>query len=190
MGVINLQDIRVLILDEKGHGRSLLRSLLLSLGLQRIVALTNTTEALAVLRDERFDLMFLDELAGPLNPVAFIKALRRDLSTRDVTMPVVLVSAGAGRRQIMLARDAGANDVISKPVSAETVERKLRTLLFAPQTFVTAKTFMGPDRRRASDDRRQFGERRPAFERRGQSQNGTVFVCPPRVRSDDKPPPA
>ena len=43
---------------------------------------------------------------GRSSPFAFLKALRRDLETRDVTVPVVLVSVGAEFfRKVAAARD-------------------------------------------------------------------------------------
>ena len=180
------KDIRTLIIDPAGHSKALLKSLLTTLEVARVVAVANTDEALLSLRREDFSVVFCDELVGPLDPLVFLKTLRRDLTTRDVTVPVVLISAGADYSKIVAARDAGMNDVMAKPVSAETVERKLRSLLLAPRSFVTAKAFVGPDRRRSGEDRRPFGERRPGGEdRRGKSADGSVFAIGPRLGTDD-----
>ena len=180
------RDIRTLIIDPTGHSKLLLRSLLINLGVIGVAATADTDEALQILRKEVFSIVFCDELAGPLEPFAFLKALRRDLTTRDVTIPVVLVSAGADGSKIVAARDAGMNDVIAKPVSVGTIERKLRSLLLAPRPFITAKEFVGPDRRSSRDDRRQFGERRPASEdRRGASARGVVFEVAPRLNPNE-----
>ena len=182
MAASELSQIRVLIIDENGHGISLLRSILIQLGVKDTVALRSTEQALQVLRENKFDVVFVDDLATPLSPVGFVKALRRDLTTQDVTVPVVLVSGGASRTHIEDVRDAGANDAIAKPVSVETVERKLRSLVLEPQAFVTARTFLGPDRRRG--ERR--GDRREGEERRGQRESdANVFLRPPRVRPED-----
>jgi two-component system chemotaxis response regulator CheY len=181
-----LRDVRTLVIDPAGHSKNLLRSLLANLGVMRVAATPSTEEALQILRAESFSVVFCDELAGPLDPLAFLKSLRRDLSTRDVTIPVVLVSAGADISKIKAARDAGMNDVIAKPVSLGTVERKLRSLIIAPRPFVTAKKFVGPDRRGTSDDRRQFGERPPGGEdRRGRSETGTVFTVGSRLSPEE-----
>ena len=177
-----LRDIRTIIIDEKGHASSLIRSLLVRLGVQRIAALHSTDDALKLMREETFDVVFCDEYSAPLNPVAFVKAVRRDLTTRDVTIPVVLISAGASRKQIELARDAGLNDIIAKPVSVDTIERKLRQLTCEPQAFVTAKTFLGPDRRRS--DERRGEQRHDGSERRGTKNDGNVFRRPPRIKPD------
>ena len=77
------------------------------------------------------------------------------------------------------ARDAGINDVIAKPVSAGAIERKLKSLLLAPRPFVTAKAFVGPDRR-GSGERRNFGPRPTAGEDRKPSlviESGCVPTC-------------
>lgn len=180
------RDIRTLIIDPSGHSKALLKSLLTTLEVARVVTVANTDEALLTLRREAFSIVFCDEMAGPLDPFVFLKTLRRDLATRDVTVPVVLVSAGADYSKIIAARDAGMNDVMAKPVSAETVERKLRSLLLAPRSFITAKAFVGPDRRHSGEERRQFGERRPAGEdRRGKSADGSVFAVGPRLGPDE-----
>ena len=170
------RDICPLIVDPSGHSKALLRSILTNLGVIGSAAVTGTDEALLILRKEVFSIVFCDELAGPLEPFAFLRTLRRDLTTRDVTVPVVLVSTGADSSKIKAARDAGMNDVIVKPVSVGTIKRKLRSLLHNPRPFVTAKEFVGPDRRSSAEDRRHFGERRPTQEdRRGTSSTASFF---------------
>ena len=84
--------------------------------------------------------------------------LRRDLHANDVAVPVVLVCAKIDAAKVTAARDAGMNDVISKPVNLPAIERQLRTAL-APRPFVANKNFVGPDRRHQREDRRNFGER-------------------------------
>jgi len=176
----DFREISTLIVDPTGHSKGLLKGLLTTLEVGRVTAVNNTDEAFLALRREVFSVVFCDEFAGPADPFLFLKTLRRDLTTRDVTVPVVLVSAGADYPKILAARDAGMNGVVAKPVSAETIERKLRSLLLAPRVFVTAKAFVGPDRRRAGEDRRQFGERHSGEDRRGRSADGAVFAIGPR----------
>ena len=183
----NFRQIRTLVIDPTGNSKALLKRILANLGVMGVEAVSGTDEALAALRDELYTIVFCDELVGPLDPFAFLKALRRDLQSRDVTVPVVLVSAGAEFSKVAAARDAGMNDVIVKPVSALTIERKLASLVMAPKNFVTAKGFVGPDRRRPGD-RRQFGERTGGVERRGSTTaTAAVFTMSPRLNPGDEP---
>lgn len=182
----DFKDITPLIIDPAGHSKALLRTLLANLGVLEPVAVSRTDEALQSMRTEAYSIVFCDEMAGPLDPFDFLKALRRDLSTRDVTVPVVLVSVAADLTKIKYARDVGFNDVIAKPVSAGTIERKLQSLLKAPRPFVTAKAFVGPDRRgRSGDERRQFGERPAGEDRRGHGK-ASVFTVAPRVETEER----
>jgi two-component system, chemotaxis family, chemotaxis protein CheY len=177
------KDIKALIIDPEGHSKALLRKLLTGFGVGRIMATNATDEALVMLRREPFSIVFLDEMAGPLKPLGFLRMLRRDRNGSDVTVPVVLVSAAADAGKITAARDAGMNDVISKPVNPHTVERKLRSLLEAPRPFVKEEAFVGPDRRTPRDERRQFGERPPKENRRGKKRTAVVVVHP-RLTTD------
>jgi two-component system chemotaxis response regulator CheY len=187
----DLKDVRVLIIDPSGYSKTLLRQILLQLGVQHIEPVTATTEALDKMRLQLFDVVFCDENCGPLEPADFIRTLRFDLKTLNVTIPVVLVSSGANFALVAEWRDAGGSDVIVKPVSPETIRMRLVSLVLNPKAFVTAKSFIGPDRRR-SGDRRQFGERPGGGAERRQNRDdaGVVFVTP-RMRTseaDGEPP--
>lgn len=170
-------DIQALIIDPDGHSKALMRKLLAAFGLKRIMSTDATDEALVMLRRELFHIVFLDERAGPLKPLHFLKMLRRDMQTADVTIPVVLVAAGADAARITAARDAGMNDVIAKPVSVKSLERKL-SALSAKTPFVSTKSFVGPDRRRSGRDRRQFGERPVESDRRGKKPGSALTPKP------------
>jgi DNA-binding response OmpR family regulator len=182
------QDLNILIVDPAGHSKSLLRSILNSLGIQRIIALATTDEALATLRVETFDVLLCDERAGPTQPDKFVRKLRSDVSITNVTMPVVLISAGTNHGRVATWRDAGGSDVIVKPISLDALKLRLQALILNPRNFVTARSFIGPDRRRAGADRRQFGERRPpGGDRRNQQADGAVFSMPRLDTLDDMP---
>ena len=170
----DLRDRDILILDAAGHSRNLLRQILLLLGFTRVTCASRTTDALAMLRDKFFHVVFCDENVVPHTPAEFMKALRCDLSTANVVIPAVLVSTAARYDKVSEWRDAGGNDVIVKPVSMEVIKQRIASLILNPKAFVTTRTFIGPDRRR--DDRRQEGERNPsAADRRSGHREARVF---------------
>ena len=182
------EDLKILIVDPAGYSKSLLRGILNSLGIQQIVTLTTTDEALATLRVESFDVLLCDERAGPAQPEKFVRTLRSDVSITNVTMPVVLVSAGTNHARVAAWRDAGGSDVIVKPISQDALKLRLQALISNPRNFVTTRTFIGPDRRRAGAERRQFGERRPlGGDRRNQQADGTVFTMARSDAREDTP---
>lgn len=170
-----LEEKNVLIIATAAHSKNLLRQLLNALGIARLTSVSETGEALSLLRMRFFDLVFCDEAVGRHSPAQFIRALRSDLTTTNVVVPSVLVSSAAKFDKVREWRDAGGNDVIVKPVSPEVVKLRIAHLVLAPKAFITTKTFIGPDRRREGD-RRGAASRPYAPDRRQGTAEGTVFV--------------
>ena len=177
-----LRDRDVLILDAAGHTRTLLRQILALLGVSRVATAGNSDEALALLREKAFDIIFCDENARPHSPAEFVKSLRCDVTTLNVVVPLVLVSTAARFEKVKEWRDAGGNDIVVKPISPEAIKQRMASLVLCPKPFVTSKGFIGPDRRRNEDERRHLGERHPtAPDRRNGPEQGSVYAAP-RVR--------
>jgi len=147
MDAPELKDVRVLIVDSRPYSAQLLRGILDVLGVQRIAWANSTDAALGLMRAECFDAVFLDEAARPANPVSFALAVRRDTRVLDPMVPVILVSGAPRRRHVELTRDAGANDLIARPVSPETVRKKLIAVTKPVRSFIATDSFVGPDRR-------------------------------------------
>ena len=164
------KDILPLVVDPDIQSKALLRKLLAGFGVERTMSAQATDDALMMLRREPFSIVFLDEMAGPLKPLHFLKMLRRDQQGSDVAVPVVLVCAKIDAAKVTAARDAGMSDVISKPVNLPAIERQLRALLAPRRAFVENKNFVGPDRRHMREDRRNFGERPMRFDRRSKKK--------------------
>ncbi len=167
------KDILALIIDPDGQSKALLRKLLTAFGVGRVMSVQATDDALVMLRRETFNIVFLDEMVGPLKPLHFLKMLRRDQNTRDVAVPVVMVCAQLDAGKTTTARDVGMTDVISKPVNLPAIERQLHNVLAGPRPFVNSKGYVGPDRRRMREERRHFGER-PLRRDRRSVKPGTV----------------
>jgi len=175
--------IKTLIVDPAGYSRDLLRGILIALGVVDTLNMPNCAKALSALQAHHRDVVFCDERAG--NCAEFMKVLRRDVGTRNITVPVFLISAGVQEEQILVARDAGMNGVIVKPVSVATVKRKLSATLKTPKDFVTTKAFIGPDRRTGREDRRIAGDRLGFEDRRVRTQPAEIFPVPPTLRPKD-----
>jgi two-component system chemotaxis response regulator CheY len=123
--------ISALIVDPASYSGPLLRSLLTSVGVGKIEIERKIDEALFALRLHRYDVIFFDESGG--SQISFVNAVRRNVHGRNGMVPVVLVTDGLQQAQITDARIAGMHDVIVKPVSAATLEKKLQALLVATQ---------------------------------------------------------
>ncbi len=172
----SLKEARVLIVGWKPNSHEFLRCLLSSLGAPAFTRVSRTDEALTLLREQGFELVLCTNEAEAMNPVEFTLAVRRDVFGRDPTIPLVVVHSAVTLKDIQMLRDAGADDIMCPPMSPESVQKRFGRILLNTRSFVTGKSFVGPDRRRA-------GSRDFAGTERRLSQD-TIFYQPPRVRRD------
>ena len=104
----------VLVVDDNADMREYLRRLLAA----RYVVATATDgkEALAAIRRDRPDLVLTDVMMPVLDGFALLRAIRGDPALSD--LPVVLLSARAGKEASVEGLEAGADDYLTKPFTA------------------------------------------------------------------------
>lgn len=146
MTKLDLAAARVLIVGAKGHAGPVLRTVLTTAGISRIVVVDEPQRALETLCAERFTAVFV-EGGTELDGVPFAQAARRNPALLNPMIPIFVVYGGARRRDVERSRDDGVTDVICRPMSPKTVTDKLRAALSAPRPFIAAPDFFGPDRR-------------------------------------------
>lgn len=138
---------RVLILGGKTHTIGILRSILGIAGVTQIIHVEETRRALELLSMEHFTAVFCDQLAEGMDGVSFPVAARRREGMLNPMIPIFALREGARRRDVEEARDVGATDVLTTPISPKTIMSKLHGALVAPRPFIVASEFFGPDRR-------------------------------------------
>ena len=152
----------ILVVDGKAGNARLLRGILLTLGISDVALAEDTDSALEIMASNSFQAVFCDEAVGPLDAAGFVLAVRRNAGVRNPRTPIVLVSDGPQRAQVEQARDAGINGLIVRPLSMNSVKRKLLALFQTPKPFVETEAFFGPDRRRERDRRGARDDVEPA----------------------------
>ena len=92
-----------------------------------VLTASNGRDALEIVARERPDLILLDMLMTGISGLEVCAQIKRNADTR--LTPVVLIS-GAQERQTRLAGlDAGADDFLNKPVDAEELRTRVRSLM-------------------------------------------------------------
>lgn len=138
-------DHRVLLLGAKTHNIQVLRAVLTIAGVGKIVQADDSSAALALLAMEHFTAVFCELDAE--TQIRFAMAARRRDSMLNPMIPIFLLQAQVRRRHVEKARDSGATDVLTTPISPRTVAMKLRAATKNPRPFIVAQEFFGPDRR-------------------------------------------
>ncbi|MEJ1967167.1 MAG: hypothetical protein WDN03_00810 [Rhizomicrobium sp.] len=143
----DLKGLRVLLVGGRPASIAVLRTAFGLLGLRQITVTPESARAVEALRAQHFAAVFCDAAAEPFDDMPFPLAARRAPGVLNPMTPLFLIHSHARRRHIEIARDSGVTDVLTHPVSAATIARKLRIAIAEPRPFIAAPTFFGPDRR-------------------------------------------
>jgi len=166
-------ELRILLLSGKTHGAQTLRSVLTIAGVTRITSIEDAGRAVDLLTMKYFDAVFADESAGTVDGLTFPLAVRRAKGILNPMVPVLVFQEQARRRSVEKARDTGATDFLTCPISPKTVMLKLEAALLTPRPFIKAPEFFGPDRRATArpvwhgDDRRVRTPRKVTIQKGG-----------------------
>ncbi len=92
-----------------------------------VLAVPDGLTALAAVQEKHPDLVLSDIMMPGLDGFGLLRELRADRRTR--TIPVILLSARAGEESAVEGLDAGADDYLAKPFSAQELLARVRTHL-------------------------------------------------------------
>src|SRR4029079_18313227 len=115
---------RILVVDDNADMREYLRQLLCD---WTIEIATDGAVALEAARERRPDLVITDVMMPRLDGFGLLRELRRD--PRTDTVPVLMLSARAGKEARVSGLSAGADDYIIKPFSARELTARVHSLL-------------------------------------------------------------
>ena len=138
---------RVLLVGAKTHAVQLLRSVLGIAGVGKIIHVQASHQALDLLGQEHFNAVFCDHKVSQAGEKSFVRAVRRQEAMLNPMVPIFMLQERARRRDVEKARDAGATDMLTLPISAKTLLSKLFAATHAPRPFIVSPEFFGPDRR-------------------------------------------
>ena len=144
----NLENLKILILDDHAPMRRILMSVLRELGLNRLTQSGNAVEALRGLSGIDPDLIITDALMEPMDGLEFTRKIREGEADIDPFVPIIMVSGQTEMKYIVKARDAGVTEFLAKPISARAVYMRICNVITSPRPFVRGADFFGPDRRR------------------------------------------
>jgi len=142
---LNCSSLRFLIVDPDAFYRAILRSVFWGFGAKTILEAGTAEEAIGIFRNHDIDLMTSEW--SRLDASALIKTFRRS-SSANFMLPIFVVTSETTRRNVFAARDAGANEVLAKPIAAKTLFDRVYDVLNNPRVFVQTSSYLGPDRRR------------------------------------------
>jgi two-component system, chemotaxis family, chemotaxis protein CheY len=146
----DFSNLRVLIVDDNEFMHEIMRELLqaLDFSVEKLKFATDGEQALEMLQQTPIDLIVCDLNMKPMNGKDFTNSVRREESSPNPFIPIVICTGHAESNHILDARDCGANEILRKPVNAQSIYSRIRAIVESPRPYVRTESFVGPDRRR------------------------------------------
>ncbi len=147
----SIENTTVLVVDNDGEMRRLVARLLTSLGVGHVLQAPDGKAAKKHLLEPENDSpgVIITELdMAPMDGVQLVTWIRHDDGSPNPLIPVILLTARSDPNLIFQMRDLGVKEILAKPMTANSLERRLRAALEHPRRFIDATNYRGPDRRR------------------------------------------
>jgi PleD family two-component response regulator len=153
--------LNIMIVDDNAHMRQLVRTILLSLGINRFCECDNAKGAFSELRSFPADIVIVDWLMAPIDGIELVRKIRTARNSANPFVPIIMMTGHSSLNNVSEARDAGVNEFVAKPISAKSLMLRVIEVIERPRLFVRSENYFGPDRRRnnmpVTHDRRQAG---------------------------------
>jgi len=120
------KNMKILIVDDYKTMLRVIGNLLRQLEFSHIDEALDGSEALAKLRQGKYDLVISDWNMEPMNGLDLLKEVRADPKLAGT--PFIMVTAESKSENVIAAKQAGVSNYIVKPFNAETLGKKLATV--------------------------------------------------------------
>jgi len=142
-----LGQLRALVVEDNEHMRLLLRTLLQAMDVRRVTERRDGASALADLEMHKPDFILSDLSMAPMDGIEFTRKLRSGSEAIRLT-PIIMVTGHTERRRVEMARDAGVNEILAKPITVAGMYQRIEEIILRPRAYVRSTSYFGPDRRR------------------------------------------
>ena len=144
---LNFRSVTTLIIDRDRYTRSLVGEMLRGFGVGGISTADSGTTAQKFIQENFVDLCIVEANLPDMSGADFIRWVRREQNEPVRFMPILVLTGYTQLRMISQVRDAGANIVVKKPVSAQVLFDRVAWIAKTPRAYIETGDYVGPDRR-------------------------------------------
>ena len=120
------KSMKILIVDDFSTMRRIVKNILKQLGFDNFEEAEDGDVALKKLNEADYDFVITDWNMPNMTGLDLLKSIRADEKLKDT--PVMLVTAEAEKENIIQAAQAGVNDYIVKPFTADVLQGKIEKI--------------------------------------------------------------
>lgn len=143
-----LSNISMLVVDDERLMTKLVSDVLATLGFTAVTTAHSGRQAMELFMQKSFDIIVSDWRMGDMDGMDLVRFVRTGPYSPNRRIPIILLTGNSERQEVLHARDMGVTEYMIKPFSARQLVDRIRFVIEKPRSFVEAKSFFGPDRRR------------------------------------------
>jgi two-component system, chemotaxis family, chemotaxis protein CheY len=121
------KSMQILIVDDYKTMLRIISNLLKQLGFSNIDEATDGGSALGKLREKSYGLVISDWNMEPMTGLQLLKEVRADEKLKAT--PFIMITAESKTENVIAAKAAGVNNYIVKPFNAETLKKKMSSVI-------------------------------------------------------------
>jgi DNA-binding response OmpR family regulator len=144
---LNLRGATTLLVDSDAFTRGLIAQMLRGFGMDTPTTYENGAAAKAHLLHHYIDLCILEAVLPDMECAQLIKWIRRQDKSPLRFIPIIVLTSYTQHRHVAMARDAGANLIVKKPVSPRVLLDRIAWVAKTSRPFIETANYAGPDRR-------------------------------------------
>lgn len=144
----DLSRVSMLVIDDNKHMQLMLKEILRAFNIRNIQTADDGADALKILSTYPTDLILCDWNMKPFDGLEFLQMVRRGSDSADPFVPVIMLTGHTEYHRVLEARDAGANDFLSKPVAPAELYNRIVRCIELTRPHVKTRRYVGPCRRR------------------------------------------
>jgi len=152
MEKLSFDQIDILLIDPDRVVRTAIRNMLVDNGFRNVTLGSGMADINTKMRIGMPDLLISDIKLedGDLN--AFVYGLRHHNVGSNPFLPVIATAWSPTTDDVRAIVQSGADDMITKPLSAGQILQRIKMLIKARKPFVVTSGYIGPDRRKPGAD--------------------------------------
>ena len=123
----NVEDLRVLIVDDSTTARNHIIRVLNGLGIEDITEADDGTKAVPILDEQFFDFVVTDYNMPEMDGRALLEHIRNNSNQRSI--PVLMVTSEGNQGNLAAVEQAGVSGICDKPFDATTVSGMIQKMM-------------------------------------------------------------
>jgi len=143
----DFKELRVLVCDDNLQIRALVKQCLKAFGIKYVFEANDANQGFQEILDHDPDLVITDWNMPAGDGIDFVHHIRHSPKSPNPYVPIIMLTGYTELDRVKTARDEGVSSFLAKPVSADSLYKRLVSLVEDQRLYVRSDDFFGPDRR-------------------------------------------